>query len=108
MAKYIDDEAAIETIKTGYHPASEEDHEFETDYQWAVGFNAGLNRAIHDLSCAPAADVEPVRHGRWEKDENGCSVCSECGAKHSWVDYYASYCGDCGAKMDGEDGDAQD
>ena len=53
----------------------------------------------------PAADVAPVRHGRWDSNDlNGYKwafVCSECG----WVDGYPfsdrhKYCPHCGAKMD--------
>lgn len=50
----------------------------------------------------PAADVEPVRHGR--KIEDGdigvfylCSLCGEC------LPYGANYCPNCGAKMKLED-----
>lgn len=61
--------------------------------------------AIETVRYAPAADVKPVRHGRWiEKD--GCQICSECGEEHEWDEYRAAYCDVCGAKMDGgaEDG----
>lgn len=51
----------------------------------------------------PAADVAPVRHGRWgdngipESILCGCSVCGfTCGASSFF------YCPSCGAKMDGE------
>ena len=53
----------------------------------------------------PAADVVPVRHGRWDSNDlNGYKwafACSECG----WVDGYPfndrhNYCPNCGAKMD--------
>ena len=48
-----------------------------------------------------AADVAPVRHGRW--DENG--RCTNCGCHApNWVSndiYYESpYCYECGAHMD--------
>lgn len=60
------------------------------------------NRCIN-----PAADVAPVRHGRWEwsKDYDGDSilVCSECGRVCHEED--APYCY-CGAKMDLEAEDA--
>lgn len=49
---------------------------------------------------APAADVAPVVHGRWE---NGC-VCSNCtthcGPKNKTAVMYYRYCPFCGAKMD--------
>ena len=58
---------------------------------------------IRDMvSRFPAANVAPVRHGRWEwcKDYDGDSilVCSECGRVCHEED--APYCY-CGAKMDG-------
>lgn len=54
------------------------------------------------IESVPAADVAPVRHGRWIKDgEDGPVYCSECGEEHEWEDYRASYCDTCGAKMDG-------
>ena len=52
-----------------------------------------------------AADVAPVRHGRWidcEEDPNEkyCSVCNhERNACNSWW----NYCPNCGCKMDLED-----
>ena len=60
----------------------------------------------------PAADVAPVRHGRWicirkGYEEYECSVCH--GMDSNCSDYYADhvvteqeYCPNCGAKMDGE------
>ena len=48
---------------------------------------------------APTIDAEPVRHGRWIKDDYYSSwICSECGAvvRHNCFDYC-----NCGAKMDG-------
>lgn len=58
----------------------------------------------------PAADVEPVRHGRWkeESDYDGDSiyVCSECGETWTLIDGTPQdnnmrYCPHCGARMDG-------
>ena len=52
----------------------------------------------------PAADVAPVRHGRWVDNGipdsilSGCSVCGfTCGSSSFF------YCPNCGAKMDGVD-----
>lgn len=47
-----------------------------------------------------AADVAPVRHGRWVSVEGGSFYeCSNCGYL---TDYHLSnYCPNCGAKMDG-------
>lgn len=50
----------------------------------------------------PAADVAPVRHGRWRcHGDCGVTECSVCGwSIEEYVGYYA-YCPNCGAKMDG-------
>ena len=54
----------------------------------------------------PAADVAPVRHGRWgthsdRPDSLICSVCN-CGFD-MWKHDPHNYCPKCGAKMDLED-----
>lgn len=49
----------------------------------------------------PTADVAPVEHERWIKNDNGTYSCSGC---HSWIPneqhYYARYCLYCGARCD--------
>lgn len=62
-----------------------------------------------DINNIPAADVAPVRHGRWEKVIPSKSAakwstavsCSECHMK-GYTRY--SYCPNCGALMDLEGG----
>ena len=60
-----------------------------------------------DLSCEKfeaailkiqAADVAPVRHGRWLHRKNGVAYCSEC--EVDTVEDETNYCPNCGAKMD--------
>ena len=60
----------------------------------------------------PAADVAPVRHGRWIEQEKytfgvmyDCSICDNriLDNGHSW-----NYCPNCGAKMDIQDGGDND
>ena len=67
-----------------------------------VGESIDADVVIADIKGMKAADVAPVRHGRWEwcKDYDGDSilVCSECGRVCHEED--APYCY-CGAKMDG-------
>lgn len=52
----------------------------------------------------PAADVEPVRHGRWDDSFDGITpYCSVCGRSHSMLSNRTPpYCPNCGAHMDGE------
>ena len=62
---------------------------------------------IRDMvSRFPAADVAPVRHGKWEThsdrpDSLICSIC-KCGFD-MWKHDPHNYCPNCGAKMDLED-----
>ena len=77
--------------------------------------NIPAETAVDDLKWAiPAADVEPVRHGRWERtddDWNSLSTfqCSSCGEEWCFeidedlLSLNYNYCPNCGAKMDLED-----
>lgn len=58
-------------------------------------------RFLQILRDLPAADVEPVVHGRKIEDGDigGFWLCSLCG---EWLPYGANYCPSCGARMDGE------
>ena len=66
-----------------------------------------------DINSVPAADVAPVRHGRWVDKLVRDWHCSECGKKvprQVYFDGYCyadklNYCPNCGAKMDLEGGD---
>ena len=74
---------------------------------------AGAMNAIDEM---PAADVAPVRHGRWiEQEQCGESLysCSACGAE--WVTIEGTpkendmdFCPHCGAKMDEKERDEND
>ena len=58
------------------------------------------------ISSLPAADVAPVRHGRWiPSDYTGdcCYTCSECGfERDAYLLDVGDYCPACGARMDKE------
>lgn len=63
--------------------------------------------AYAEIRKLPAADVAPVRHGRWIKDEffsdevNNGEKCSQCGELIVWFGNLPKYCPGCGALMDG-------
>lgn len=69
-----------------------------------------VNLLMIEIDEAPAADVAPVRHGRWiihqafEGKRHNCNECIECSECNTWFghDCYAktNYCPYCGAKMD--------
>lgn len=64
-----------------------------------------LNRALKVIKNIPAANVAPVRHGRWivERDDyfgfKSVEIkCSECNS-HPKDDEMTSFCPNCGADM---------
>ena len=86
------------------------------DQDYHVGFSSYCLEYVFkwlseefEIEDAPAADVAPVVHGRWEPcfDENcrcrwGFGKCSNCGQEYyaHAIDHY-KYCPNYGAKMDG-------
>lgn len=92
MAEYIEREAAYNAIVRNY----------TADAQ------------LRDLDAIPAADVVPVRHGRWINicgDKESPRQCSECLQDFDYIDgicYLVSgqrlprYCPNCGARMGGD------
>ena len=114
MSDYISREAAIEYFRK---EAEESRKAFEE-----LGGESGIyadayNELADDFENFPAADVEPVRHARWNircSDERTlCLECSECGRKVDNINLHRllifgaygeacrmyPYC-HCGAKMD--------
>ena len=96
MAEYIEREAISEEIRKYYYKNP-------PNFSYGEGFDRGLDRAQRAILDAPAADVAPVRHGRWINSYinfygHPCHCCSECGFKASYQD--TNYCPNCGAKMD--------
>ena len=92
MAEYIEREALYEKAYWhGEHPD--------------VGnpFPDGVDAIdIKDVDAIPAADVAPMRHGRWEVEvgmnffkERNCPVCKKRIESNFW-----NYCPNCGCKMD--------
>lgn len=87
MNEYIERETAIETIMSE-----------PTDAHYPSWY-------ADNIKAIPAADVAPVRHGRFKiSSDYGLSECSSCGwnIEEYVVDY--DYCPHCGAKMDLEEG----
>ena len=88
MAEYIKRESAIDAVLDVFYDTTDIDLSGEK-----------LEAAILNV---PAADVDPVRHGRWvQQPLNGthiwrCSKCETIGSPQ-W-----NYCPKCGARMDEE------
>ena len=101
MAEYIDKWSVINRL-------IDLENEFQ-QYKPFHGFEHAMYRKICETEIAigkmPAADVEPVRHGRWVEQEKyafgtmyDCSICDNriLDNGHSW-----NYCPNCGADMRG-------
>jgi len=82
---------------------------------WSVGsyIRVPAKWAEEELQKIQAADVDPVRHGRWadNREHDGgwiCTACGEevticsCGKDKTWE---FPYCPNCGAAMYGDDSD---
>ena len=90
MAEYIDRENAIAWFMPYAH----------------AGESIDADVVISDIKGMKAADVAPVRHGRWlevrEKRLFGehYFLCSNCKSRNGLMIPF-NYCPNCGAKMDG-------
>ena len=77
---------------------------------FSAGFNICIYEYIDRIDEIPAADVAPVRHGRWIRkrtvEHEGEWYCSICGKDmlYTWGPGcgLADYCPHCGARMDGK------
>ena len=71
--------------------------------KWGDGSDGAM--AMEIVASAPAADVAPVAHGRWEPGNPICPVCGGDKFKDLdadiWCDWQPDFCPNCGAKMDG-------
>ena len=92
MTEYIEREAISEEIRKYYYKNP-------PNSSYGEGFDRGLDRAQRAILDAPAADVAPVRHGRWileAHDErvnyrwNVTAECSECcdEQKEIWAGFF--------------------
>lgn len=96
MTEYIEREAALAKI------------EWLAELTGDSGREHGLRATIEVLQSIPAAEVAPVRHGRWERVFEDCDLCHRCSlCKKSGLrdgneyEVLSDYCPNCGAKMDG-------
>lgn len=69
-------------------------------------FNKTIYALIANMLAAqPTADVQEIRHGRWEQIDDTKCKCSNCGIIAFIVVYPSgnkNYCFNCGARMDGD------
>lgn len=98
MAEYIEREAATELLQGPITMSMC----LTTDECQNKRDQRAIDLAL--IKSIPAADVAPVRHGRWVKEifndgygDYPLYVCSECRAQSARK---RNYCYDCGAKME--------
>ena len=96
MSEYIDREALID------------------DFEHCGANKEIVDAIVYRINRHNAADVAPVRHGRWIFDHmtgewSYYSRCSECGHQEFFandsVEKRHKYCYSCGALMDGKEND---
>ena len=97
MAEYIEREALIRRIKEIHCADCDSYHGVRCRACW-------VDDTLDYIDSEPAAEVAPVRHGRW-KCNKPCPVCGgdrfEGLDADIWADWEPPYCPNCGAKMDG-------
>ena len=96
MTEYIEREAISEEIRKYYYKNP-------PNSSYGEGFDRGLDKAQRAILDAPAADVAPVRHGRWgtHSDRPDSLICSVCNYGFDMRKHDPhNYCPNCGAKMD--------
>ena len=98
MSKYLDFDIAIRKLGTWYNDLAEANGSDDD-------FVKGYGEAMDDLADVPAADVQEVKHGKWDeiRDEHGNLVTlihRECGRMSMGDD---NYCPKCGALMQEEE-----
>lgn len=116
MTEYIDREEAIKAIAEDKIEMTPELIAIGraigtyTAEQAFDGINQACDRHIESIKIIPAADVQPVKHGKWENGVAFHKVCSKCNCiivDPAFDEVFfgcgrLNYCPNCGAKMDGE------
>ena len=96
MDEYIKREMALEAIDEYFRTTNPDDDE-----------QIGVLKSRRIIRTLPAADVAPVRHGRWIEHKHfrhdhyidSTYECSECNVEEPLT---SDYCPNCGAKMNEE------
>lgn len=85
------------------------------DDRFTEGYNFAVQEYREKVKKIPAADVQPVKRGRWENeyldDDIWWAECLNCKQEtHSRYGRPSTYryCPNCGARMDGETNDSND
>ena len=95
MAEYIEREALEVELNHRLNFLMGENGEYDH-------YTSGFDEAVTRVENFPAADVAPVRHGKWLYGDyyDIGDVCSECYWDSKMTHPSYRYCPNCGAKMD--------
>ena len=88
MARYIDADEIRRRVKENTNPYGKP----------TIDYESGV-KVLNMIDNAPNADVQEVKHGKFELVGNGKGVCSNC-HRLDYIDALAKYCRYCGAKID--------
>ena len=127
MAEYISSEAVFQVVHGIARGIADRDTEAlkakdMKAFYMAKGAKKILDSVDTDLCCIPAADVQPVKCGRWlhhhaiwidQPKIEGWFVQAKCSECEKWAHVMNPYtksidyecCPHCGARMDGEQND---
>lgn len=102
MDEYISRESVVRYLK-GYS-----EKECNSNSPYGMITSSVLSKAERAISKMPAADVQPVKHGRWSEcytdSHHYSGICTVCGKAsiRSIKENPLEYCPKCGARMDGD------
>ncbi len=90
--KFIDAEKCIEEFMTAVYDILSDDED-----------NLRANQIIDTFDDLPAADVQEVKHGKWQFAGDGIIECSICEETYTVTALLPrNFCPNCGARMDGD------
>lgn len=107
MDEFISRKAAFEILQSRLDGISQMSYLNMNWHELEIMRDA-IEHAIDDVGEVPSADVQPVKHGRWENeylddDDVWWADCTNCNndthSRFGRVSIYA-YCPNCGARMD--------
>ena len=105
MAEYID----IEPLRKQMVEFKTAVKQFAKSSSFLKAYISGIDAVMEAIDKLPTADVQEVRHGRWECNYDRDAfyivyVCSKCGRETLVKE---NFCPSCGARMDGKDGEEE-
>lgn len=92
MDEYIRKDKAIDIFIEG-----------DGDDEFTEGYNFAVNEYREKIRAIPAADVQPIEHGKWLKVSWNNYKCSLCDTQYAGMGAITFiYCPNCGANMRGD------